>query len=83
MKKEPKHTQQIGMTVQMKRVRRFVEKMKNLDDTDHVSFEMILTAFFPNAWNNIMEYSNKCYMEGFVEGRRVVEEKKDEDQGNN
>lgn len=68
MPKKDKHTQKLGMTVQMGSVRRFVEKFKNLDDNTPITFELILTAFFPNAWHNIQKYSNDCYMEGYMKG---------------
>lgn len=78
MDKKQKHNQEISMTIPMKNVRHFVEKMKNLEDSTPISFELILTAFFPNAWKNIQKYSNDCYMQGYFDGKKSVEE--DEEQ---
>ena len=75
---KPKHNQENGMTVPMGRIRRFVKKMENLDDKDQIKFEMVMVAFFPDAWNNIQRYSNDCFMEGFIAGKKSAEEKKDE-----
>ena len=74
MPKKDKHTQKLGMTVPMGRIRRFVEKFKLLDDNDPITFEQILIAFFPNAWRNIQQYSNDCYMEGYLKGKNEGDE---------
>ena len=75
---KPKHNQENGMTVPMGRIRRFVKKMETLDDKEQIKFEMIMVAFFPDAWNNIQRYSNECFLEGFRAGRASME-KKNED----
>lgn len=77
MPKKDKHTQKLGMTVTMGRIRRFVEKFKLLNDDDPITFEQILIAFFPNAWHNIQQYSNDCYMEGYLAGRAEGEKNED------
>lgn len=73
--------ERLNISVPVKKVRHFVEKMESLDDEAPISFEMIMVAFFPNAWENIRKYSNDCYMSGYFAGKAAAEEK-NEDKGN-
>ncbi len=74
--------ERLSMTIPMGKLRHFVKKMESLDDEAPLSFELIMTAFFPNAWHNIQKYSNDCYMSGYFAGKKAAEEE-NENKGNN
>ena len=53
-----------------------VEKMVNTIKRDcgdadvELTFEFILTAFFPNCWNNIQTALNRQYTLGYIDGQK-------------
>ena len=52
-----------------------VEKMvdsirKNTKEDVDLSFEFILTAFFPNCWNNVQKALSRQYTLGYIEGQK-------------
>ena len=59
--------------------RRVYEKLAPMTDDAELSLEFILTAFFPHVWHNMTKYTNDCYMQGYLAGRKEVI---DADQGN-
>jgi hypothetical protein len=56
--------------IKLSDVERMVASVKkNIGDNDaDLSFEFILTAFFPTCWNNIEEALNKQYTLGYIAG---------------
>ena len=68
-----------GMTIPMGFIRRFVKKMENLDDSDPISFELIMASFFPKAWQNVQKYANGCYAKGYVDGKAAANNEKEKE----
>lgn len=58
--------------IKLSDVERMVASVKkNVGDTDvDLSFEFILTAFFPNCWNNIQDALKHQYTLGYIAGMR-------------
>ena len=58
--------------IKLSDVERMVDSVKkNLGDTDaDLSFEFILTAFFPSCWNNIQQALNRQYTLGYIAGTK-------------
>lgn len=63
-------------------LRKIIKSLEALPDTAKISFEYLLTATFPSVWNNVKEFGNKCYTEGYIQGS-TEKDKKDENSGNN
>ena len=59
--------------------RKVAKKLEVMTDDAELSLEFILTAFFPHVWHNMVKYTNDCYMQGYLAGRKEVI---DADQGN-
>ena len=59
-------------TIKLSDVERMVDSVKkNLGDTDvDLSFEFILTAFFPTCWNNVQDALNRQYTLGYIAGMK-------------
>lgn len=56
--------------IKLSDVERMVASIKNNigeADTD-LSFEFILTAFFPSCWNNVQDALNRQYTLGYIAG---------------
>ena len=65
--------EQIDITpIKLSDVERMVASVKkNVGDTDvDLSFEFMLTAFFPSCWNNIQEALNRQYTLGYIAGTK-------------
>ena len=58
--------------IKLSDVERMVDSVKkNLEDTDaDLSFEFILTAFFPTCWNNVQDALNRQYTLGYIAGMK-------------
>ena len=58
--------------IKLSDVERMVASVKkNVDGADvDLSFEFILTAFFPSCWNNIQEALNRQYTLGYIAGTK-------------
>ena len=58
--------------IKLSDVERMVDSVKkNLGDTDaDLSFEFILTAFFPTCWNNVQDALNRQYTLGYIAGMK-------------
>jgi hypothetical protein len=56
--------------IKLSDVERMVASVKkNVGDNDvDLSFEFILTAFFPTCWNNIQSALNRQYTLGYIAG---------------
>lgn len=56
--------------IKLSDVERMVASVKrNVGDDDvDLSFEFILTAFFPTCWNNIQSALNRQYTLGYIAG---------------
>lgn len=56
--------------IKLSDVERMVDSVrKNVGDADvNLSFEFILTAFFPACWNNIHDALNHQYTLGYIAG---------------
>ena len=67
--------ERLSMTVPLGKIRHFVERMERLENETPISFELVLMAFFPTAWDNVRKYSNDCYMSGYLAGKKDAEEK--------
>ena len=57
-------------TIKLSDVERMVASVKkNVGDIDvDLSFEFILTAFFPTCWNNIQDALKQQYTLGYIAG---------------
>lgn len=62
-------------TVKMGTIRRFSSKFNMYPDDVEISFEVIMTAFFPAAYYRIQKYASDCYTKGYIEGKKAAEEK--------
>lgn len=70
--------EQIDITpIKLSDVERMVNSVKaNIGDVDaDLSFEFILTAFFPTCWNNIQDALKHQYTLGYIQGQE--DERKD------
>lgn len=58
--------------IKLSDVERMVDSVKkNLGDTDaDLSFEFILTAFFPTCWNNVQDALKQQYTLGYIAGMK-------------
>ena len=58
--------------IKLSDVERMVASVKkNVGDNDvDLSFEFILTAFFPTCWNNVQEALNRQYTLGYIAGTK-------------
>lgn len=58
--------------IKLSDVERMVASVKkNVGDNDvDLSFEFMLTAFFPSCWNNIQEALNRQYTLGYIAGTK-------------
>lgn len=56
--------------IKLSDVERMVASIKkNVGDTDvDLSFEFILTAFFPTCWNNVQDALKQQYTLGYIAG---------------
>ncbi len=57
-------------SITLQSVRRFVKALADQPDDFDLSLEFVLTAFFPDVWTRITKYTNDCYMQGFMDGRK-------------
>ena len=59
-------------TIKLSDVERMVASVKkNVGDNDvDLSFEFILTAFFPTCWNNVQDALNRQYTLGYIAGKK-------------
>lgn len=67
--------------IPLSRLRKVVNQMKLYSDETPISFEYIMTAFFPSVWENVKNYGKDCYTEGYAQG--LKEGKENEDKGIN
>lgn len=58
--------------IKLSDVERMVESVrKNIGDIDaDLSFEFMLTAFFPTCWTNVQEALNRQYTLGYIAGQK-------------
>jgi len=58
--------------IKLSDVERMVASIKkNVGDIDvELSFEFILTAFFPTCWNNVQDAINRQYTLGYIAGMK-------------
>lgn len=58
--------------IKLSDVERMVASVKkNVGDTDvDLSFEFILTAFFPTCWNNVQDALKRQYTLGYIAGMK-------------
>lgn len=58
--------------IKLSDVERMVDSVKkNLGNTDaDLSFEFILTAFFPTCWNNVQDALKRQYTLGYIAGMK-------------
>lgn len=54
--------------IPLSRLRHITKKMKHFDDETPLSFEFIMTAFFPTVYNNIKAQLNQQYTLGYIQG---------------
>lgn len=55
--------------IPLRRLRKITEQFKGMDNDTPISFEFIMTAFFPTVWENIQNYCRLNFEEGFKAGR--------------
>lgn len=57
--------------IKLSDVERMVESIKkNTSEDVDLSFEFILTAFFPTCWNNVQVALNRQYTLGYIAGQK-------------
>ena len=66
--------------IKLSDVERMVQSVRhNVGDKDvDLSFEFMLTAFFPTCWNNIQSALSHQYTLGYIAGRKGEREEKEE-----
>ena len=69
-----------SMTITVGQLRKLTDKLKLYEDNVELSFEFIMTAFFPEALKRIQKYGNDCHTHGYLQG---LKDGKNENQGNN
>lgn len=62
------------------KLRRVLKSLTNRPDDTELSFEYMMTAFFPKVYRNVMDYGKDCYMKGYLAREAEL---KDENQGTN
>lgn len=61
-------TDEVMPEVPIRKLRRLVEKTKNLDDESGITLQFVLMNLFPVVWNNIEKYAKDCYTNGYLQG---------------
>ena len=56
--------------VPLSQLRRMINSLKDQPGDTKLTLVYILTAFFPSVWDNIVSYTNDCYMQGYLAGRK-------------
>ena len=77
---ENKTLGEFSESITLAKLRKFCKKLKNYDDDMPISFEMLMVAFFPKMFDNIMDFAHQCYAKGYIQGK---EEAENENKGNN
>ena len=64
-------------SVYLSDLEKLVERTKKHVNNENVeiSFEYVLTALFPTAWNNIQTELSRQYTLGYIQGQKDAEEK--------
>ena len=62
--------------IPLRRLRKITQQFDGMDNNTPISFEFIMTAFFPSVWNNIQEYCKMNWEEGFKAGRGLLNDSK-------
>jgi hypothetical protein len=60
--------------IPIKVLRKIVNRFNDKPDDYKLSFTYIMTACFPNVFNNIMSYAKDCYTQGYIAGQRSKNE---------
>lgn len=61
--------------VELGRIRRIVDKFINEPDETKVTFEFVMTAFFPSIYNNVKNTINQAYTAGYIQATLENENK--------
>ena len=75
---KPVNTTEVMPEVPVSRLRVLTEKTKDLQPSQKITLQLVLTALFPTVWKNIEKYCNDCYMNGYLHG---LKDGKNENQG--
>lgn len=62
--------------IPLRRLRKITKQFDGMDDSTPISFEFMMTAFFPSVWNNIQDYCQANWEEGFKAGRGLLNDTK-------
>lgn len=63
-------------------LRKVISKLELLKDDTEITFEFLMTAFFPSIWQNIQEEMRRQYTLGYIEGQQEVKNEQDSLKGN-
>ena len=67
--------------IPLSRLRKITAQFKDMAPDTPISFEFMMTAFFPSVYENIIAYAKECFTQGFRQGRK--ERDRDETEGTN
>ena len=62
--------------IPLRRLRKITKQFDGMDDSTPISFEFMMTPFFPSVWNNIQDYCRANWEEGFKAGRGLLNDSK-------
>ncbi len=62
------------MFITLGRLRKVTNNLSEQPDSMKLTFEFILTAFFPKAWQNIQDEINRQYTLGYLAGKEEKNE---------
>ena len=54
--------------VTYEKFRKVADSLSHLDPEAHISFEYIMTAFFPTIYNNVISTIKDSYTKGYIAG---------------
>ena len=65
-------------SVYLSDIEKLIERIKKNTEQENVevSFEFIIASLFPTSWNNIQSALSYQYTQGYIQGRRDIEEEK-------
>lgn len=69
-----------SMSITVGQLRKLTDKLKIYEDEAELTFEFIMSAFFPEALKRMNKYGNDCFTNGYIQG---LKDGKNEDKGNN
>jgi hypothetical protein len=65
---------QIGDFIPLSSLRTMVDRLKDRPDDMAITFEFLCASLFPTIYENVQTALNKSYTDGYIEGRKSINE---------